>query len=223
MIPIVDTQIDGYIADLETGRDPVLVEMERLAEELQFPIVGSQVGTLLYILARSIRAKRVLELGSGFGYSAVYFANAVGSGGRVVLTDSDRDNRARAHGFLTKARLEDRTEFRLGDALELATSLRGQFDIVFNDIDKDEYPLVPDTAAKLLRPNGLLISDNTLWGGRVADPRVSDEATRGVRRYNELMARDQRYSTVILPIRDGLSISLLLGSSAKPGRRTPSN
>ncbi len=215
MIPVVDQRIERYLAELHSERDPVLTEMERLAEELAFPIVGPQVGALLYILTRSSRAKRVLELGSGFGYSALFFANAVGPSGRVVLTDTDRENRSRAHRFLTKARLEDRIQFRVGDALELATSLRGRFDIVFNDIDKEQYPLVPDAAAKLLRPEGLLITDNALWGGCVAEDPNADEATRGVRRYNELMARDPRYTTVILPLRDGLSVSLLQSPNPK--------
>ncbi len=211
MIPILDERIQQYLEDLEAKRDPIAIEMEKLAEDLDFPIVGPQLGSLLYILTRSMRAKRVLELGSGFGYSALFFAHAVGPSGRVVLTDTDRSNRARAQEFLSRARLEDRIEFRVGDALELLTSLKGAFDIVFNDIDKEEYPFVPDAAAKLLRPDGLLITDNTLWGGRVADPAQLDEATQGVRRYNELLAADTRYTTVLLPLRDGVSVSLLNG------------
>ncbi len=218
MIPILDQRIERYLAGFESLHDPVLAEMERLAEKLDFPIVGPQLGTFLYILARSTGAKRVLELGSGFGYSALFFAKAVGPAGRVVLTDTDRENRTRAQEFLVKARLDDRTEFRVGEALELATSLRGSFDIVFNDVDKEEYPLVPDAAAKLLRPDGLLITDNSLWHGTVAEPDTMDEATVGVRRYNELIAADPRYTSVILPVRDGLSVSLFHNPAPKPGK-----
>ena len=117
--------------------EPVLLEMEAHAEEHGFPIVGRNVGVTLEVLARSAGARRIMELGSGFGYSAYWHARAVGSDGEVHLTDGDRENEARAAGYLERAGLADRVRFHVGDAVEELGKLDGDFDVVFNDIDKD--------------------------------------------------------------------------------------
>jgi predicted O-methyltransferase YrrM len=204
---IVDPAVDRYLHELANPRDPVLREMEVVAAERSFPIVGPAVGRLLYFLARTIRARRVIELGSGFGYSAYWFARAVGPDGRVVLTDRDRSRADEAARFLERGGLAERVRVEIGDALEIIDRIGGQFDIVFNDIDKAAYPLVLEKAAAALRPGGLLISDNMLWFGAVLDESSDDAATRGVRELTRQLYASDEFETVLIPIRDGVTVS----------------
>lgn len=208
---LVHPTIDGYLGRWARCDDPVLVEMEQLAAERGFPIVGPQVGRLLTTLARASGATRVLEFGSGFGYSAWWFANAVGPEGKVVLTEGSRENVDRARGFLNRAGLGDRVEIRQGDALELAAEYPGPFDIVFNDIDKHDYPRALPLALERLRPGGLFVSDNMLWQGRVLDEENADETTRGVLELTRALYAAPELETTIVPIRDGVSVSTFRG------------
>jgi predicted O-methyltransferase YrrM len=206
MLSIVDSRIESYILSLDGTADPVLADMESLAKKNGFPIVGAQAGKLLGMLSRATGARRILELGSGFGYSAWWFARSIPPGGRVICTDFSAENRKLALGFLGRAGLADRIEFLVGDALESARAQTGPFDIVFNDIDKHEYPESVQVAVSLLRPGGLFITDNALWYGRVADNPAPDSTTQSVRRFNELIFGSKELEAVILPVHDGLAI-----------------
>ncbi len=203
---IIDPNIQSYIASLDTEADPVLSAMEALAERKRFPIVGHQSGSLLAMLARCIGARRVLDLGSGYGYSAVWFARAIPDDGTVTCTDLSRDNRELAIGYFRTAGLEKKIEFVVGDALAIARELQGPFDVVFNDIDKEFYPASIDVALTLLRPGGLFITDNALWSGKVADPAVVDSATEAIRAFNRQIFSRKDVEAVIVPIRDGLAV-----------------
>lgn len=205
---IVTPEIDRYLHELSNPEDPVLREMELLAHERQFPIVGPQVGRLLQFLTESIGARRVIELGSGFGYSAYWFARAVGEGGEVVLTDRSGENADLARSFLERGGFEDRIRIESGDALEILDGTEGEFDVVFNDIDKERYPEVLDRAAGALRHGGLLISDNMLWFGTVLETDPAEESTRGVQGLTRGLLDSPDFLTVVLPIRDGVSVSL---------------
>jgi predicted O-methyltransferase YrrM len=205
---IVDPAINRYLHDLANPEDPVLREMELVAAERSFPIVGPQVGRLLDVLARSIGARRVFELGSGFGYSAYWFARAVGPGGEVFLTDTSAANAALAREFLMRGGLGDRVRIEVGDGLELLARTRGEFDIVFNDIDKEHYPRVLEPAAAALRPGGLLISDNMLWFGSVLEASPSEPSTLGVLELTRLLHESEDFHTAWLPLRDGVSVSV---------------
>jgi caffeoyl-CoA O-methyltransferase len=185
--------------------------MERVAAERDFPIVGPQVGRLLELLARAVGARRVLELGSGFGYSALWFARAVGSGGEVVLTEGSPERAAEAAAFLEQAGLAGRVRLVVGDALAAARRETGPFDVVFNDVDKHGYPDAFEAARPLLRPGGLFVSDNMLWRGQVLDPAASDPATAGVLELTRRLHDDPDLLTVLLPLRDGVTVSLRLG------------
>jgi predicted O-methyltransferase YrrM len=211
---LLSSELEGYLTTLatESSRDrPVLDEMEALASARSFPIIGRSVGRLVYVLATALGARRVLELGSGFGYSAYWFARAVGEEGSVLLTDFRADNLEKARAFLEQAGLVDRIECRQGDAIDIAKTLEGPFDIVFNDIDKERYPMVPQTARRLLRPGGLLISDNMLWYGRVIDPDPNDRATLGVVGLTRLLFDSEDFESVMIPLRDGVSVSVFKG------------
>ncbi len=208
MTPILHTEIEQYLLQLnnqQSSHDTIGRKMEQRAARDDFPIVGPIVGTFLELLARSARATRVLELGSGFGYSALFFGRAVGAGGTVTLTDTSPALLEEAQQFLAQARNECVFEYLHGDALELVATLEGPFDVVFNDIDKEYYPEVPQHAFSLLRPGGLLITDNALWNGDVLKP--TDAAAGGVASYNSLVYSHPGFQTSIIPLRDGIAVS----------------
>ncbi|HET9661718.1 MAG TPA: O-methyltransferase, partial [Thermomicrobiales bacterium] len=178
MFPILDPRIDAYLRGLAAKYDdPVLLEMERLAEKNHFPIVGRLSGAFLEAMALTLGARTVFELGSGFGYSAWWFTRAVGPKGTVYCTDGDPENRALAEDFLTRAGRWDRVDYRTGNAQDLLADTLGAFDIVYNDVLKPQYPETWLQAKDRVRPGGLYICDNVLWSGRVT-PEGSKGDTR---------------------------------------------
>ncbi len=206
---ITHPRINNYLREVQNRRHPILRPMESYAEKNGFPIIGPLVGRLLYQLTRSIGARRVFELGSGYGYTAVWFAQAVGPRGRVIMTEGDAKNSERAMRYLRRARLAPRVRPLVGDALTLLAREPGRFDVILNDIDKWQYPEVFPLARKKLRRGGLLISDNMLWGGDVLRTR-GDRNTRGIRELTRLLMRAPDFYTTLLPIRDGVTVSLKL-------------
>ena len=209
---IVDPRIEAYMEErLRRLDEPVLLEMEAHAKEHQFPIVGRNVGVTLEILARSVGARRVMELGSGFGYSAYWHARAVGSRGTVHLTDGDPENAVKAAEYLKRAGLADRISFHVGDAVTEMGKLDGDFDVVFCDIDKHGYPDAWRAAAERIRVGGLYVCDNVLWYGRVAVPDAEGgraEWTDAILEHNRLVAEDDRYVSTIVPTRDGVMVAI---------------
>lgn len=191
--------------------DPVLLEMEKRAEENKFPIVGRVVGLTLEMLARSIDARRIFEMGSGYGFSGFWFARAVGEEGEVVLTDGDPANAKLAESYLSRAGLWNRCRFVVGDAIESLRAEKEKFDIVYVDIDKVDYPRAFKEAKKVLRKGGLYLCDNVLWSGRVADPTDDDESTPAIRKHNEMIYADADFLPSIIPTRDGIMAALKLG------------
>ena len=207
---IVNPDIETYMAGLQTRHDePVLLEMEAEGRERGFPIVGRNVGVTLEVLARSIGARRVMELGSGFGYSAYWFARAVGAGGKVHCTDGDPDNATKAESYLSRAGLWDRVTYHVGDAVEQMAEVDGTFDIVYDDIDKHGYPDAWRAARERIRVGGLYICDNVLWSGRILEP-DPDRNTSAILEHNQLIADDERFLSTIVPTRDGVIVALRL-------------
>jgi predicted O-methyltransferase YrrM len=208
----VDPRIEAYMEQrLRRFDEPVLLEMEAYAEEKGFPIVGRNVGVTLEVVARAAGAERIMELGSGFGYSAYWHARAVGNRGEVHLTDGDPENEVRAAGYLKRAGLADRVRFHVGDAVEELGKLDGDFDVIFSDIDKDGYPDAWRAASDRIRPGGLYVCDNVLWYGRVAveDPEdTRPHYTQAVLEHNRLIAEDTRYVSTIVPTRDGVMVAI---------------
>lgn len=199
--------IEAYLDGLMPPRDQVLQSMEAFAEEWDVPIVGPRVGTLLMILAAQTHASRILELGTAIGYSAIWLARGMAAGGRVVTIEAREEMAQRARENLRRAGLLDVVDVRVGMAVDVLLDLKGSYDVIFNDIDKEGYPQVLPRLKAILRPGGLLITDNVLWSGRVADPGDSSASTVAIREYNKLLARDEDMETVIVPLRDGVSIS----------------
>jgi len=190
-------------------RHPVLKEMEQYAKENNFPIVGPLVGRFLYQMALSVKARKILELGSGFGYSAFWLSQATRGKGHITMTDTSKLNKRRAFEYFKKAGLQSQFDFKVGDALKIMGRLNGSFDMIINDIDKEGYPDVIDPAASLLRRGGMLICDNILWSGRVMEKKP-DKTSRAIIEFTNNIYRDSRFFTTIMPIRDGLSISVRL-------------
>lgn len=205
---ITNPAVEEYLYRLIPERDPVLSEMEQIASERRIPIVGPLVGRLLYQIAEMIGAKNVFEMGSAIGYSTIWWARALSDGGRVIYTDGDRNNADQARRFFERAGVLDRIDVRVGDAMEILSESKAEYDIIFNDVDKEDYPRVFRVAVPRLRKGGLLISDNTLWHGDVADPEFdNDERTRAIREFNRLMYESKDLLTTILPLRDGIAVA----------------
>ena len=212
---IVNPQVEGYMRGLLTRHDePVLLEMEAEADANGFPIIGRIVGVTVEVLARSVGARRVFELGSGFGYSAYWFSRAVGPSGEVHCTDGDPENEKKALDYLSRAGLAEPIRWHVGEAVETLQATDGDFDVVFNDIDKVDYPKAWKVARERIRIGGLYICDNVLWYGRVAVPDPEDTRphhTEGILEHNRLIAEDERYLSVIVPTRDGVMVALRTG------------
>lgn len=205
---LVHPEIDRHLGRIARLDDPVLVEMEAIASAEHFPIVGPQVGRLLEVLARAVRARRVLELGSGFGYSAFWLLRATSPSGTLDLTEGSNERVRRCRTFLERAGFTGRFEIHEGDAFEIADRLTGPYDLVLNDVDKHDYPRTLDVARRLLRPGGLFVSDNMLWKGKVLDPDAGDPATRGVVELTRLLRDARDFETAFVPVRDGVSVSI---------------
>lgn len=207
---ILQNGLDEYLQNLIPKRDEILQQMEKIAEKNEFPIVGPQVGQVLMQYARLTKAQRIFELGSGYGYSAMWWHKATGEDSKIFCTDGDPENKIQAMEYFARAGVSPgKIQFLVGDAITQLNSVEGDFDIIYNDVDKEGYPDVFHAAVPRLRKGGLLITDNTLWYGKVIDENP-DEATRGVIEYNRLAFNDERVLSMILPIRDGLCVSLKL-------------
>lgn len=204
---IVDPRIQTYMENCLPPRDPIFKDLENKAENDNFPAVGPQVGFLLEIIARSIRARTIMELGSGFGYSGLWFARALQPGGKLILTDFREENQEMAETYFKRAGFQNLMEFRVGHALELLEAEAGPLDIIFNDVDKQDYPRVIPLAHERLRSGGYLITDNTLWYGKVAEPEP-DQTTEAILEFNRKLQEHRGFLTVPIPIRDGISLSL---------------
>lgn len=203
--------VEQYLYQLAPPRDAVLAEMEQVAAERKIPIVGPLVGRLFFQLAAALGARRVFEMGSAIGYSTIWWARAVGEGGRVIYTDGDRRNADQARRYFERAGVADRIEIRVGDALEFLSEEKPEsFDIVFNDVDKEDYPRVFRVAPRRVRRGGLFVSDNVLWHGRVATVEVDDPQTRAIREFNRLLFASEEMFTTIVPLRDGIALSTRL-------------
>lgn len=206
----VQPEIDAYMRSLLDRYDePVLLEMETEGRERDFPIIGRNVGVTVELLARSIGAQRVFELGSGFGYSAYWFTRAVGPDGEVHCTDGDPTNEGTAESYLARAGVWDRVRWHVGDAVTNLAGVEGEFDIVYNDIDKHGYPDAWHAARDRVRVGGLYLCDNVLWSGRILGEDL-DRNSAAIVEHNRLISDDDRFVSSIVPTRDGVMVALRL-------------
>jgi caffeoyl-CoA O-methyltransferase len=214
---ITNPSVDNYLYGMLPKRSAVLAEIEKQAEERDIPIVGPAVGRLLYQYARIIDAKQVFEMGSAVGYSTIWWAMAVGEGGKVHYTDGSRKNAEEARGYFERAGVADRIEVHVGDALEVLSERKEQFDVLFCDIDKRDYPRAARMAPERVRTGGLFLTDNTLWRGEVAyaagnpgynQEKKPDETVRAIVEFNEILYNSSDWYTTIVPLRDGVTVAM---------------
>jgi caffeoyl-CoA O-methyltransferase len=206
---IVDPRVEAY-AEEHTTPDGEL--FERLAaetgEKTTAPemMVGRLEGQFLRVLVRSLRARRILELGTFTGYSSISMALALPAGGRVITCDVNKETNAIARRYAQEAGVADRIEYRLGPALETIAQLDGPFDLVFIDADKPNYINYYEATLPMLAEGGLIVVDNTLWSGRVIDVEDTEETTQAIRALNDHVSADPRVENVLLTVRDGMNL-----------------
>jgi predicted O-methyltransferase YrrM len=202
---IMNAAVEKYLYDLLPARDAVLIEMERFAKRKHIPIVGPAVGRLLALLVKISAAKRIFEMGSAIGYSTIWLARAAGRGAEIFYTDGNPANAEKAEAYFRRAGVAGRIRVRVGDALELLERMPRKFDLIFIDVDKHQYPAALRKAVPRLRRGGLLVTDNTLWSGRVTR-KANDAATRGIQEFNRLTYSSKKLFPVLIPLRDGVTV-----------------
>src|SRR3984957_12546062 len=205
MANILAPAVEKYLSKAVPPRDPVLADMEAYAKKHDVPIIGPECGRLLYLLTQISGARRIFEMGSAIGYSAVWFARAAGPQAEVYFTDSDPKNVELAKENFRKAGISDRVHILLGDAVDLIDTVSGQFDIILIDVFKRQYPAALRKSVPRLKHGGLVITDNVLWSGRVTEP-PKDDDTRGVVEFNKMVYSSGELFPVVVPLRDGVAV-----------------
>lgn len=201
--------VSRYLDSLVPERPPEMQAMEAYADEHNFPIVGPASGHLCYQLARMANARRIFELGSGYGYSTAWFARAVqeNGGGEVFHVVWDETLSQKARGHLRALGYDAVVRYRVGEAVQALRETEGPFDLIFNDIDKEGYPAALPVIKEKLRPGGLLITDNAIWSGRVYDEADKDASTEAIREFTRLVMTDATWIGGVVPVRDGLLVA----------------
>jgi predicted O-methyltransferase YrrM len=211
-------KVDQYIADTLVQPDEALAAALAASDKAGLPAisVSPSHGKLLWILARLVNAKRILEVGTLGGYSAIWMARALPSDGRLVTLEAVEKHARVARANIAKAGLEKKVEIRVGPALDTLPSLQGPFDFTFIDADKQNNAAYFTWALKLSRPGSVIVVDNVVRDGKVIDARSRDASVQGVRRLNELLAAEKRVSatavqTVGMKGYDGFAVALVTG------------
>ncbi|MFQ3612017.1 MAG: O-methyltransferase [Fimbriimonadales bacterium] len=210
MSELYHPQLMPYLESLVPPRHPVLQEMEEYGHEIRFPMVGPVVGQCLYLLTRLTGARRVFELGSGFGYSTAWFALGVrdNGGGEVYHVVWHEDLSLKARDYLARLGVGEMIRYHVSEAIQQLQQTQGQFDIIFNDIDKEGYPRSIEVIKPKLRSGGLLVIDNMLWHGALWDETATDPQTEAIRLTNRMLAEDPDFITTLLPLRDGILVAM---------------
>jgi predicted O-methyltransferase YrrM len=207
--PLIPDYLMEYIESLVPPRPPEMQAMEDFARRRDFPIIGPTCGHLCYQIARMIGAHSIFELGSGFGYSTAWFAQAVleNGGGEVwhVVWEQELSHQARQH--LAALGLTEVVRFEVGEAVAALRRASRMFDLIFLDIEKEDYPAALEVITEKLRPGGVLIADNMLWGGRIFNAQDKAASTEGIRALTQLLTKDAQWVTTLLPLRDGVMLA----------------
>jgi predicted O-methyltransferase YrrM len=210
---IVPDAIEQYLAGLNHFGDEVLDAIARGTQQRGLPLVDAEVGALLRMLATAVNASRMLEIGTAIGYSGIWLAGALPPGGMLITIEMSEERAREARDNFARAGVADRVSVVVGDAQLKLAKVSGPFDLIFQDGDKQLYTPMLDRLVALLRPRGLLVTDNVLWDGEVAPgfvaaPRRPVEDTRAIAEYNRRLASHPALLTSIVPLRDGVSISV---------------
>jgi predicted O-methyltransferase YrrM len=210
---IVPDAVERYLSSLNRGAEPVLADIARAGRERDLPLVDAEVGALLRVLALAAGATRILEIGTAIGYSGIWLAGALPSTGSLLTMELSTERAREARANFERAGLADRVNVIVGDAGLMLAKVAGPFDVIFQDGDKQLYSPMLDRLVALLGPGGLLITDNVLWDGEVVPgfvpaPQRNPADTRAIAEYNERLANHPALITTILPLRDGVAVSV---------------
>lgn len=198
-----------YLDRLLPQTDPLLAEMEAYAAEHRVPIADREVAYFLEISARASRAKKALEIGMAIGYSVIHLARGMGRDGLVVTIEPNDDMIRASEDFLTLAGLRNQVRIERGKALDVMPTLNETFDLLFIDAVKEEYREYLDLGLKRLNAGGLVLVDNLLWGGKVADDsEQSDSSTLALRDFNKYFVNHPQLHAEVLPVGDGLGYAV---------------
>jgi predicted O-methyltransferase YrrM len=210
---IVPDAVEQYLAGLNHAGDQLLDDIARGNATRGLPLVDAEVGALLRVLATSIGASRILEIGTAIGYSGIWLAGELPAGGMLVTLELDEGRAREARDNFARAGVSDRVSVVVGDAQLKIAKVSGPFDLIFQDGSKKLYTPLLDRLVALLRPGGLLVTDNVLWSGEVVPgfhktPSKNPDETRAIIEYNERVAAHPQLLTSVVPLRDGVSISV---------------
>ena len=210
---IVPDAVEHYLASLNRSADRVLADIAEEGRRRELPLVDPEVGALLRLEATAIGARRILEIGTAIGYSGIWLAGALPQDGLLITMEIDPERAEEARRNFALAGLADRASVMVGNVSRMLHKVAGPFDLIFQDGNKQLYGPLLDTLIGLLRPGGLLITDNVLWAGEVVPgllphPERPAEGTRAIAEYNERLSTDPRLLTSWVPLRDGVAISV---------------
>lgn len=204
---------ERYVADLFAPEDELLADLRRAMAQADFPpiYISAEEGKLLQVLLRAVDARRVLELGTLGGYSAIWMGRALPPDGRLITIEKEAERAELAREYIGRAELSDRVEVRVGEADRLLEQLANEepFDVVFIDADKEGYPRYLEWSADHVRAGGLVIADNALKGGRVVERDSRNPQVIGIQEFNRRVAQDPRFTSIVVPTRDGVAIALV--------------
>ena len=214
---IVPDPVERYLGSLNHLPDAVLEDIARKGAEQDLPLIDAEVGALLRVLATAIGAKRILEIGTAVGYSGIWLAAALPPDGMLLTMEMNQERAQTARENFARAGIGNRANVLVGDAKQLLAKVSGPFDLIFQDGDKRLYTPMLDRLVELLRPGGLLITDNVLWDGEVvpgfiSQPRRKVEDTEAIADYNRRLNSHPSLMTSTIPLRDGVAIAV-----KKPG------
>jgi predicted O-methyltransferase YrrM len=217
MDDVVSERIDRFARLIGPASDGIVAEMDAYAEKTGFPTVGPAVGGWLGLLARLVDAERIFEFGSGFGYSAYWFAGALPEDGRVILTEFEEENCERAERYLERGGYADRTVIERGDALEIVEEYDGPFDVVLIDHEKERYAEAFEAVREKVASGGVVVADNAMTAGPMdfdalieltaGEDVEADDATRGVADYLEAVRDAEEFETGLVPLGEGIAVS----------------
>jgi caffeoyl-CoA O-methyltransferase len=213
MPELVHPAVAGYLASLHGAEDPLLADIRERSRADGVPAISPDTAWLLHVLAVSAAPRRILEIGTGYGCSGICLARALAPDGMLFTIERDPARAAAARQHFERAALGGRVSVMVGEAARLVHKVAGPFDLILQDGSKDQYEPVLDRLVGLLRPRGVLVSDNLLWQGDVipgfrAEPAHSAESTAIVARYGQRLAADARLATTFLPVGDGVAVSV---------------
>ena len=205
---ITDPAINNYLRKLTPASHPVLADMEQYAAKHGFPIIGPLTARVLQQLVILTEAKRIFEMGSGYGYSAISMALVMRGGGTIECTETDKENIARGRKHAQAARVGRKIIWHEGDALESMRKAKGKYDIIFCDVDKEQYPAALGIAWPKLRKGGVMVTDNALWSARVVTEKPPKPATAGILEFNRVIYAFPDALCTLQPLRDGLMLAV---------------